>query len=72
MTQPSIPNFTRKVDWALCLAHAGFTVIPVQADTKTPVTKWAIWESDQSDDHIQKHWVEFHPVSNLPTKYWHT
>ena len=59
MTQPSIPNFTRKVDWALCLAHAGFTVIPVQADTKTPVAKWVIWESDQSDEHIQKHWNKF-------------
>jgi hypothetical protein len=59
MTQISIPDFTEKVDWALHLAHAGFTVLPVWPDTKTPVAKWVIWESDQSDEHILSHWQKF-------------
>lgn len=59
MTQKFIPSFTEKVDWVLHLAHAGFTVLPVLPDTKTPVAKWVTWEADQSDEHIQSHWKKF-------------
>ncbi len=59
MTQKNIPSFTKKVDWALFLAHAGFTVLPIHAATKTPVAKWNAWETDQRDEHIQQHWKKF-------------
>lgn len=56
MTQKIIPSFTSKVDWALYLARAGYTVLPVLPDTKTPASKWGSWETDQTDEHIQSHW----------------
>lgn len=59
MTQKAIPSFTRKVDWALFLANAGFTVIPIHAATKTPVAKWNVWETDQRDAQIKQHWKKF-------------
>jgi Primase C terminal 2 (PriCT-2)/Bifunctional DNA primase/polymerase, N-terminal len=59
MTQKNAPNFNRKVDWALYLAHAGFTVIPVLPDTKTPAAKWEPWESNQTDEQIQSHWKKY-------------
>lgn len=52
----SSPNWITPRDSALTLHRAGYTVIPVQRDSKKPVEKWIEWETDQSESHIREHW----------------
>lgn len=55
---------SKKINLALMLQRAGFTIIPVHADTKVPIGKWSDWEQDQSEDRLRAHYSQ-HPEHDV-------